>query len=232
MARTKKENGSSSPYTATIGAEAKLWLAADMLSELDWSVGKVMKTLERLGLSKNTLVIFSSDNGASPINEDGHLPNGPWRGKKSQLWEGGHREPFIARWPGHIAPGTTADDLVCLVDLAATAAAVAGEKLPDGAAPDSFNLLPTLLGQPKQMKRDTLVVMSGNGDLAKQLLRLEDEVLDIEDLGDSVSLTEFTLDDSGLQSGRGFVLPNAREQVHEKTDIELVTWLVIKGDKV
>ena len=167
MARTKKENGSSSPYTATIGAEAKLWLAADMLSELDWSVGKVMKTLERLGLSKNTLVIFSSDNGASPINEDGHLPNGPWRGKKSQLWEGGHREPFIARWPGHIAPGTTSDDLVCLVDLAtATAAAVAGEKLPDGAAPDSFNLLPTLLGQPKQMKRDTLGVMSGNGDLA------------------------------------------------------------------
>ncbi len=139
---------------------------ADMLSELDWSVGEVMKTLERLGLAKNTLVIFSSDNGASPINEDGHLPNGHWRGKKSQLWEGGHREPFIARWPGHIAPGTTSDDLVCLVDLAATAAAVAGEKLPDGAAPDSFNLLPTLLGQPKQMKRDTLVVMSGNGDLA------------------------------------------------------------------
>ena len=61
----------------------------------------------------------------------------------------------IARWPGHIAPGTTSDDLVCLVNLAATAAAVAGEKLPDGAAPESFNLLPTLLGQPKQMKRDT-----------------------------------------------------------------------------
>ncbi len=139
---------------------------ADMLSELDWSVGEVMKTLERLGLSKNTLVIFSSDNGATPTDEDGHLPNGPWRGKKSQLWEGGHRVPFIARWPGHIAPGTTSGDLVCLVDLAATAAAVVGEKLPDGAAPDSFNLLPTLLGQPKQMKRDTLVVMSGNGDLA------------------------------------------------------------------
>jgi arylsulfatase A-like enzyme len=140
---------------------------ADMLSELDWSVGEVMKTLERLGLSKNTLVIFSSDNGANPTNENGHLPNGPWRGKKSQLWEGGHRVPFIARWPGHIAPGTTSDDLACLVDLPATAAAVAGEKLPEeGAASDSFNLLPTLLGQQKQMKRDTLVVMSGNGDLA------------------------------------------------------------------
>jgi arylsulfatase A-like enzyme len=139
---------------------------ADMLSELDWSVGEVMKTLERLGLSKNTLVIFSSDNGAHPTYEFGHLPNGPWRGNKSQLWEGGHREPFIARWPGHIAPGTTSDDLVCLVDLAATAAAVVGEKLPEGGAPDSFNLLPTLLGQPKPMKRNTLVVMSGEGDLA------------------------------------------------------------------
>ncbi|MCX6854984.1 MAG: arylsulfatase [Verrucomicrobia bacterium] len=139
---------------------------ADMLCELDWSVGEVMKTLERLGLSKNTLVLYSSDNGAAHTNEDSHLPNGHWRGKKSQLWEGGHRVPLIARWPGHIAPGSTSDDLVCLVDLAATAAAIVGQKLPDGAAPDSFNLLPTLLGQPEHLKRDSLVVMSGNGDLA------------------------------------------------------------------
>ena len=139
---------------------------ADMLSELDWSVGEVMKTLERLGLAQDTLIIFSSDNGAHPTHEAGHLPNGPWRGKKSQLWEGGHRVPFLARWPGHIAPDTTSHDLVCLVDLAATAAAVAGEKLPDRAAPDSFNLLPTLLGQPQPTKRDSLIVMSGNGDLA------------------------------------------------------------------
>lgn len=139
---------------------------ADMLSELDWSVGEIMKTLDRLSLTKNTLILFSSDNGATPTNEDGHLPNGPWRGKKSQLWEGGHREPFIARWPGHIAPGTTSDDLVCLVDLTATAAALIGEKLPEGVAPDSFNLLPTLLSKPESIKRDSLVVMSGSGDLA------------------------------------------------------------------
>lgn len=139
---------------------------ADMLSELDWSVGEILKTLDRHGLAKNTLVIFSSDNGASPMNEGGHLPNGPWRGKKSQLWEGGHREPFIARWPGRIAPGSTSDELVCLVDLPATCAAAAGQKLAEEAAPDSFNLLPTLLGQPKAPKRDTLVVMSGKGDLA------------------------------------------------------------------
>ena len=153
------------PHPRFVGSTG-LGNRADMLSELDWSVGEVMKTLERLGLAKDTLVIFSSDNGANPTNEAGHLPNGPWRGKKSQLWEGGHRVPFIARWPGHIAPGTTADELICLVDLTATAAAAVGVELPAGAAPDSFNLLPTLLGQPKPMKRETLVVMSGNGDLA------------------------------------------------------------------
>ncbi|MEY2879256.1 MAG: hypothetical protein RLZZ15_1636, partial [Verrucomicrobiota bacterium] len=153
------------PHPRFVGSTG-LGNRADMLSELDWSVGEVVQTLERLGLAQDTLVIFSSDNGAQPTNESGHLPNGPWRGKKSQLWEGGHRVPFIARWPGRIAPGSTSDDLVCLVDLAATAAAAAGAKLPDGAVPDSFNLLPTLLGQPKPMKRDTLVAMSGNGDLA------------------------------------------------------------------
>lgn len=139
---------------------------ADMVSELDWSVGEIMQTLDRLGLARDTLVIFSSDNGAGPTNENGHYPNGPWRGKKSQLWEAGHRVPFIARWPGHIAPGTTSDDLVCLVDVMATAAAVAGAMLPDAAAPDSFSLLPTLLGQPTATKRDSVVVMSGMGDLA------------------------------------------------------------------
>jgi arylsulfatase A-like enzyme len=139
---------------------------ADMLTELDASIGEVMKTLDRLGLANDTLVIFSSDNGSHPTNEDGHLPNGPWRGRKSQLWEGAHRVPFLARWPGHIAPGSTSDELVCLVDVAATAVAAAGAKLADGAAPDSFNLLPTMRGQAKQMKRDSLVLMSGNGDLA------------------------------------------------------------------
>jgi arylsulfatase A-like enzyme len=77
---------------------------ADMMQELDWSVGEILNTLDRLGLATNTLVIFSSDNGASPTDEQGHRPNGPWRGKKSQLWEGGHREPFLARWPGRIGP--------------------------------------------------------------------------------------------------------------------------------
>lgn len=138
---------------------------ADMMQELDSSVGEVLKTLDRLSLAASTLVIFSSDNGAYVADEKGHHPNGPWRGVKSQLWEGGHREPFIARWPGHIAPGVSAE-LICLVDLPATAAALVGQPLPAAAAPDSFNLLPTLLGQANPHPRDHLIVMSGTGALA------------------------------------------------------------------
>ena len=138
---------------------------ADMVHELDWSVGEILKTLDRLGLSTNTLVIFSSDNGAYKDDEVVHHANAPYRGKKSQLWEGGHREPFIARWPGHIARGVS-DELVCLVDLPSTAAAIVDYKLPVEAAPDSFNLLPVLLGETNAHPRDSLVVMSGKGDLA------------------------------------------------------------------
>lgn len=137
---------------------------ADSIQELDWSVGEILKTLDRLDLAKNTLIVFSSDNGAYVIDEKGHRPNGPYRGEKSQLWEGGHREPFIARWPGRIKPGV-ASELICLVDLPATAAAVAGVKLPADAAPDSFNLLPTLLGENKTPPRENVILMSGTGAL-------------------------------------------------------------------
>lgn len=138
---------------------------ADCLMELDWSVGELMKTLDRLKLAEQTVVIFASDNGAYVTDEGGHRPNGPWRGEKSQLWEGGHRVPFIARWPGRIKPGVC-DALAGLVDLPATAAALAGVELAAEAAPDSFNLLPTLLGMPDARPRDHLVVMSGTGALA------------------------------------------------------------------
>lgn len=138
---------------------------ADMVHELDWSVGEVLKALERHSLAENTLVILSSDNGAYKTDENGHRPNGPWKGVKSQLWEGGHRVPFIARWKGRIAPGESSA-LVSLVDLPATAAAMAGLALPDGAAPDSFNLLPLMTGTDRHAGRDHLVLMSGKGDLA------------------------------------------------------------------
>lgn len=138
---------------------------ADMLLELDWSVGELMQRLEAHGLTDKTVVVFSSDNGAYKTDEQGHRPNGPWRGEKSQLWEGGIRGPLLVRWPGRIAPGVS-DALVGLIDLTATMAAIAGETLAPDAAPDSFSLLPLLLGKAPAGVRDHLILMSGKGDRA------------------------------------------------------------------
>jgi arylsulfatase A-like enzyme len=138
---------------------------ADMLQELDASIGKILETLDRLGLAKDTLIIYSSDNGAYLNEEEGHGPTGPFRGKKSQLWEGGTRVPFIVRWPAHIQPGVSAD-IVSTIDVPATICAAGGVTPPADALPDSFNLLPAMLGEKGAPKRDHLVLMSGNGDLA------------------------------------------------------------------
>lgn len=151
------------PHPRFVGTSG-LSKRADMMHELDWSVGELMKTLDRLKLTENTLVIFSSDNGAYAEKEEDHRPNGPFRGVKSQLWEGGHRVPLIASWPGKI-PAAVNKDLVCLVDLPATLAAVVGHKIGDGEFPDSFNLLPTMKGG-SSPAREHLVLMSGKGDLA------------------------------------------------------------------
>jgi len=138
---------------------------ADMLLELDASIGELLQTLDRLDLTKDTLIIYSSDNGAYVNDEKGHRPTGPYRGRKSQLWEGGHRVPFILRWPARIQPGVSVD-LVSTIDVPATLCAAAGVSVPSGALPDSFNLLPAMLGEKDAPRRDHLVLMSGNGDLA------------------------------------------------------------------
>ncbi len=136
-----------------------------MLQELDASIGEILATLDRLKLSENTLVIYSSDNGAYVTGESGHKPTGPFRGKKSQLWEGGHRVPFIVRWPGRITPGAP-DDLVSTIDIASTVCAAAGVAVPGKALPDSYNLLPAMLGVMDAPRRDHLILMSGTGHLA------------------------------------------------------------------
>lgn len=130
----------------------------DFVFEVDWTVGQVVKALDRNGLADNTLIIITSDNGSpgrtkakrdpySIIELYGHYPNGKLRGIKADVWDGGHREPFIARWPGKIPAGTTDDELVCLTDLMATCAAIVGDKLPRNAGEDSYDILPALLGQ-------------------------------------------------------------------------------------
>ncbi len=124
----------------------------DFIHELDFIVGELLQTLERLGLADNTLVMFSSDNGPETTSvahmraDHGHDGARPWRGVKRDQWEGGHRVPFIVRWPGKITPGRSTDETVCLTDVMATCAAIAGAALPANSAEDSFDLLPVLLG--------------------------------------------------------------------------------------
>lgn len=136
----------------------------DFVHELDWIVGEVTRTLEEEGLAENTLIIFTSDNGGM-INLGGqeawrlgHRQNGDLLGFKFDAWEGGHRVPFIARWPGKIPAGSVSDQLVSTIDLMATLAAVTGQDLKDDEAPDSLNILAALTGDADGVVRDHLVL--------------------------------------------------------------------------
>jgi len=134
----------------------------DFVHQTDWAVGEVLAALDRTGVSDETLVIFTSDNGSymyrrsedAPDHLDDetvqgyrpehHRANGPWRGTKADIWEAGHRVPLIARWPGTVAPGSSVTETVGLVDLMATVADLTDYALPGGAGEDSFSLLPVL----------------------------------------------------------------------------------------
>lgn len=124
----------------------------DFLLEMDSIVGELLAALDRLQLASNTLVIFTSDNGPEVTttfhmrNDHGHDGARPWRGVKRDQWEGGHRVPTIARWPGKIKAGTTTDQTFNLTDLMATLASLTGYSLPDDAAEDSFDFAPVLTG--------------------------------------------------------------------------------------
>jgi arylsulfatase A-like enzyme len=112
---------------------------------VDWCVGEVRKALEENGILDDTILIFTSDNGAR-AGENGQESNGPFRGRKNTAYEGGHRIPFIARWPGRIEAGRSCEDPVSLNDMMATFANLTEYPLPDYAAEDSFDILPAVLG--------------------------------------------------------------------------------------
>ena len=141
----------------------------DVIAELDWSVGEILKTLDQHRLTQNTIVILSSDNG--PVLNDGykdqsvekvgdHQPAGNLRGGKYSAFEGGTRVPFLVRWPQKISAGTTSAALMCQIDFLATFANLASVPLPEGAGPDSLNMLPALLGNDRT-GRDHLVEQAG-----------------------------------------------------------------------
>ncbi len=141
----------------------------DFLQQLDACVGKVLAALKAQGLADNTLVIFTSDNGAvvhGDALQAGHHANGVLLGQKTDAWEGGHRVPFIARWPGHIPAGTQCSRLLGLTDLMATIAAAANVPIPVGAAPDSLNQLPALITPENAPAFRTEMLAQGTGGYA------------------------------------------------------------------
>lgn len=158
----------------------------DFVAQVDHTVGQVLAALDRAGVSGQTLVFFTSDNGPEIVGEVkpgayerlrqyGHASMGPLRGVKRDLWEGGHRVPFLARWPGRIKPASVLDETICHVDFLATVAAILGASLPGGAAEDSHDLLPALLGTPRDLPaRESTVHHSASGRFA---LRRGDWVL-------------------------------------------------------
>ncbi len=141
----------------------------DFIHQLDWVVGELMQTLEKLGIADNTLIIFTSDNGPETTSvihmRADHQHDGarPWRGMKRDNWEGGHRVPFLVRWPARVKPGTTSAQLTSLTDVMATVAAIIGAKLPDNAAEDSFNMLPAWRGEDKAPIRPYLLTQAFAG---------------------------------------------------------------------
>ncbi|MCU0702622.1 MAG: arylsulfatase [Fimbriiglobus sp.] len=164
----------------------------DFVVQTDHVVGKVLDALKAAGVEKNTLVVFTSDNGPEVVEikngaydrlkDHGHASMGTLRGTKRDAWEGGHRVPFVARWPGKIKAGTTCDETVCHVDLMATLAAMLGVKLPADAGVDSVNILPALLGEKRNMPlREATVHHSGQGKFA---VRKGDWVLILAPTGD------------------------------------------------
>jgi len=153
----------TSPHTPL--AVNKEWLGksglnlyADFVMETDAVVGRVLEALRQSGAAQNTVVLFTSDNGCAPyigvdeLEAKGHFPSGPLRGYKGAAFEGGHRVPFIVRWPGVVKPGAVCDQLVHQADLMATLADILGAKLPDEAGEDSFSLLPLLKGSDRPVR--------------------------------------------------------------------------------
>ncbi len=145
---------------------------ADFVLQVDADMRRILEALEANGLAENTLVIFTTDNGCSPqanfpeLLAAGHHPSHIYRGHKADLYEGGHRVPFLVRWPAKVKAGSVSDQLVGQIDLLATMADLLGKELPPDAGEDSVSFLPALLGADEGPIRTSLVSQSINGSFA------------------------------------------------------------------
>jgi arylsulfatase A len=161
--------GPHTPWTPLreFQGRSKAGIYGDFVAQVDDSLGRVLKAIDDAGAADNTLVVFASDNGADWKESDkalfAHRANANWRGEKADVWDGGHRIPFVARWPGRIRAGSVSGQLGCLTDWIATAAAVTGFRVPRDAGEDSYNLLPAMTGTARGAIREAIVHHSNDG---------------------------------------------------------------------
>lgn len=172
----------TTPHPHFVG-RTELGPYGDFIHQTDWTLGRVLRALDETGAAANTLVVVTSDNGSymytrdqrpDHVEDEGvqafrpehHRANGPWRGTKADVYEAGHRVPFVVRWPGRVAAGTRSAEPICHVDLYATFAAAAGLEVVEGAAEDSHDLSSLLEGAAGATRGGPVVHHSGNGTFA------------------------------------------------------------------
>ncbi len=167
----------NSPHTPIVPSKqwqgkSTLGSYGDFVMETDWAVGEVISALDKAGIGDNTLIVVTSDNGCSKaagipaMQAQGHYPSGEMRGSKADIFDGGHRIPFIVRWPNQIKARTHSAQIICLADLMATCAEIVGAKLPDSAGEDSVSILAAMRGTEKSPLHEAVVHHSINGSFA------------------------------------------------------------------
>lgn len=167
----------TSPHTPIVPSKqwqgkSELGDYGDFVMQTDAIIGDIVAAIDRAGFGDNTMVIVTSDNGCSKaakiddLQAKGHFPSGPLRGSKADLWDGGHRVPFIVRWPKVIKPGSTSNETVCQVDLMATCADIIGAEIPGGAGEDSVSFKAALTGAPIESTRAGIIHHSIEGNFA------------------------------------------------------------------
>ncbi len=167
----------ASPHTPIVPSQewqgkSGLGKYADFQMQTDAIIGQIIDTVDAAGLTENTLIIVSSDNGCSKaanitaLEDQGHFPSAQFRGSKADLWDGGHRVPFIVRWPSVIKAGSQSDQTICLTDFMATCADIVGAELPATAGEDSVSFLPAFSDEPIVSTRQGIVHHSISGHFA------------------------------------------------------------------
>ncbi|MGJ8725357.1 MAG: sulfatase family protein [Roseibacillus sp.] len=169
-----------SPHTPIVPTEkwqgkSGIGSYGDFMMQTDELVGQVVKALDAKGLSENTLLVVTSDNGCSKaanfknLESHGHFASAQYRGSKADLWEGGHRVPFLVKWPQTIKAGSVSNVLTCQTDLLATCAELLGKELPPNAGEDSESILPILKGESAEFSRKGVVHHSVSGHFSYRL---------------------------------------------------------------